>query len=457
MHLLTSMPGYLPAALSAPDLAQSCAVTASSQHDFTACEIESQRITQSLQLNDGIISPYANSLVFVAPLQSLFKLNGQSNPPTTLGDAFESGSLVLSEKGLYDANGQYCTIRYSGKGLFLNKNSQLSTQPIPLQSSAVSSSIPFPLVIPTKLSLSHNARLSTSISARSASYISLKRRLHVGDAPGANAESLSSYIDEPFFLQLNSKVGGFVPLVVKPAVGGLTKPVLDITSGMLMDAFVQHFVKKLYGTIITEVGTDVGLMLGHSLRANLTATVADAMVYTLTESLQYNLVRVIAPVVTERMLQYVPENTAGNLNRLLFDKISKHVLDKTPELTARGLKMSLTHGLTRAITHSLVPVLTHSIGHHKNSDYYCHHCYYAGAKQSCALCHFSARSVYYQIYYGAYYADYYSKYYTGYYTQAVRRVDELTHKLYNNPGASVLPQTVKYLERAGRPIGGGAD
>jgi len=140
------------------------------------------------------------------------------------------------------------------------------------------------------------------------------------------------------------------------------------------------------------------------------------------------------------------------MNRLLMEKVSKHVLESAPELTARGLRLSLTHALTRSLTHSLVPVLSHTLGHHANSDYYCHHCFSTGAKQSCALCHFSARSVYYQIYYGAYYADYYSKYYTQYYTHAVRRVDEQTHKTYNNPGATVLPQTVKYLERAGRPV-----
>lgn len=249
-----------------------------------------------------------------------------------------------------------------------------------------------------------------------------------------------------------SVAGAMMARMVKPAVGGLAKPVLDLTSGLIMDMFANHFIKKLYTTIVTEVSPDLGMMLGNALKTRLTNTLADSITYSITTSLNANLVRVIAPAVSAKVQDYVPRRVTPMLNRLLFEKIAKHVKDHLPIITSRALKLSLTHGLTRSITQALVPALTHTVSHHSNSDYYCNHCFQTANKQSCSLCHFSDSTVYYQLYYSAYYADYYSKYYTTYYVHAIRRVDELKHKTYNSPGSTLLPQTQKYIEDSGRAL-----
>ncbi len=291
-------------------------------------------------------------------------------------------------------------------------------------------------------------RLQPDASTRHASWSQTETALKNGDTPGAGmaVEGAGNSAEVAALLETETKVQGMVGLIMDPVVGGFVKSIIDLTSNLMMDAFGDHFTKKMYDAINTEVPPDVTMMLGTTLKANLSNVMTDSITFAVSKSLSDGFIRTFTPPVVDRMVEGLPWRIHAMLDRVLYEKIPRHVDEMAPKVIARGMTVTLIQGLTRSITHALVPTLTHALPHSANSDYYCYIC--ATQADACHLCHFSALSVYYQVYYGTYYSDYYSNHYGNYYTHAVRKVDGAVIKKILIPGQELLPQAEKYLERA---------
>lgn len=222
---------------------------------------------------------------------------------------------------------------------------------------------------------------------------------------------------------------GFVSMLVSPIAKGIMKPIVTQTTSLMMTAVGGTLNNELFHGLINQVAPDLTVMLGTTLRANLSNVLVDSLSYGLTRALSVALTRSVGPHLVGQVAPFLTPRLHKILNKVLQEKLPESISGGVATAVNRVVGLTLTGGLSRSLPFALVPALTHTLGHHRHTSTYCALCFYA--RKHCNLCAVSEESVYYQLYYATYYTEWYTEYYADYYTQSVQKVDAAMHTSLN--------------------------